>query len=85
MAELYGRATGSVGGRGGTMHLADLDRGYLGGNGIVGAGVGIAMGAALACQLKGEGVAVGFVGDGGPQRRPHLGGGEPRRDLGRCR
>lgn len=65
MAELYGRATGSVGGRGGTMHLADLDRGYLGGNGIVGAGVGIAMGAALACQLKGEGVAVGFVGDGG--------------------
>ena len=42
------------GGRGGTMHLADLDRGYLGGNGIVGAGVGIAMGAALACQLKGD-------------------------------
>jgi TPP-dependent pyruvate/acetoin dehydrogenase alpha subunit len=65
MAELYGRATGVVGGRGGTMHLAALDRGYLGGNGIVGAGVGIAMGAALACQLKGEGVAVGFVGDGG--------------------
>jgi TPP-dependent pyruvate/acetoin dehydrogenase alpha subunit len=65
MAELYGRATGAVGGRGGTMHLADLERGYLGGNGIVGAGVGIAMGAALACQLRGEGVAVGFVGDGG--------------------
>ncbi len=65
MAELYGRATGAVGGRGGTMHLADLERGYLGGNGIVGAGVGIAMGAALACQLQGEGVAVGFVGDGG--------------------
>jgi TPP-dependent pyruvate/acetoin dehydrogenase alpha subunit len=65
MAELYGRATGAVGGRGGTMHLADLELGYLGGNGIVGAGVGIAMGAALACQLKGEGVAVGFVGDGG--------------------
>jgi TPP-dependent pyruvate/acetoin dehydrogenase alpha subunit len=65
MAELYGRATGAVGGRGGTMHLADLERGFLGGNGIVGAGVGIAMGAALACQLKGEGVALGFVGDGG--------------------
>jgi TPP-dependent pyruvate/acetoin dehydrogenase alpha subunit len=65
MAELYGRATGSVGGRGGTMHIGDLSRGYLGGNGIVGAGVGIAMGAALACQLRGEGVAVGFVGDGG--------------------
>jgi TPP-dependent pyruvate/acetoin dehydrogenase alpha subunit len=65
MAELYGRSTGSVGGRGGTMHIGDLSRGYLGGNGIVGAGVGIAMGAALACQLQGEGVAVGFVGDGG--------------------
>jgi pyruvate dehydrogenase E1 component alpha subunit len=47
------------------MHIGDLSRGYLGGNGIVGAGVGIAMGAALACQLQGEGVAVGFVGDGG--------------------
>ena len=65
MAELYGRATGAVGGRGGTMHLADLERGYFGGNGIVGAGSGIAMGAALACQLRGEGVAVGFFGDGG--------------------
>jgi TPP-dependent pyruvate/acetoin dehydrogenase alpha subunit len=66
MAELYGRATGCNGGRGGTMHLADRSRHYMGGNGIVGAGVGLAMGAALARQLKGDGgVAVGFVGDGG--------------------
>ena len=66
MAELYGKATGCCGGRGGTMHLADRSRHYMGGNGIVGAGVGLAMGAALARQLKGDGgVAVGFVGDGG--------------------
>jgi TPP-dependent pyruvate/acetoin dehydrogenase alpha subunit len=66
MAELYGKAAGSCGGRGGTMHLADRSRHYMGGNGIVGAGVGLAMGAALARQLKGDGgVAVGFVGDGG--------------------
>ncbi|MGF1617482.1 MAG: thiamine pyrophosphate-dependent dehydrogenase E1 component subunit alpha [Acidimicrobiia bacterium] len=66
MAELYGKATGVVGGRGGTMHLADFSMGYFGGNGIVGAGVGIAMGAALGAQQRGsEQVVVGFVGDGG--------------------
>lgn len=66
MAELYGKVTGIVGGRGGTMHLADFDRGYYGGNGIVGAGLGIAMGAALGAQQREAAqVAVGFVGDGG--------------------
>lgn len=66
MAELFGRATGCCGGRGGTMHLADASRGYFGGNGIVGEGVGIAMGAALAAHLRGDAqVALGFVGDGG--------------------
>lgn len=66
MAELYGKATGVVGGRGGTMHLADFDLGYFGGNGIVGAGLGIAMGAALGAQQRdADQVAVGFVGDGG--------------------
>jgi TPP-dependent pyruvate/acetoin dehydrogenase alpha subunit len=65
MAELFGRATGVSGGRGGTMHLAGWDVGYLGGNGIVGAGLGIAMGAALAAHLQGlDQVAVGFFGDG---------------------
>ena len=66
MAELFGRATGCAGGRGGTMHLADFSLGYYGGNGIVGAGLGLAMGAALAAQLRGSSqVAMGFFGDGG--------------------
>ena len=66
MAELFGKATGSNSGRGGSMHVADLRRGFLGGNGIVGAGVGLAMGAALSSKVRGDGsVAVGYVGDGG--------------------
>ena len=66
MAELYGRATGVSEGRGGSMHLRDWQIGYAGGNGIVGAGVGLAMGLALAAKLQHQDhVAVGFVGDGG--------------------
>lgn len=66
MAELFGRASGCNGGRGGSMHVADVRRGFIGGNGIVGAGVGLAMGAALSAKVRGTGqVAVGFVGDGG--------------------
>ncbi len=66
MAELYGKATGVSEGRGGTMHMRDLSLGYWGGNGIVGAGVGLALGAALAEMLqKRPRVALGFVGDGG--------------------
>lgn len=66
MAELHGKATGSNGGRGGSMHVADLARGFIGSNGIVGAGVGLAMGAALGFKVRGTGqVAVGYVGDGG--------------------
>jgi TPP-dependent pyruvate/acetoin dehydrogenase alpha subunit len=66
MAELFGKATGCRGGRGGSMHLADLSIGFLGGNGIVGAGVGIAMGASLGARLRGtDQVAVGIFGDGG--------------------
>ncbi len=65
MAELWGRTTGSAGGRGGTMHLTDFSLGYFGSNGIVGAAVGVAMGAALAAKLrKTRQVAVGFMGDG---------------------
>lgn len=64
-AEVLGRASGVCGGRGGSMHLADLDRGILGTNGIVGAGVPIAVGAALSLQRRGvPGVAVAFCGDG---------------------
>jgi TPP-dependent pyruvate/acetoin dehydrogenase alpha subunit len=66
MAELFGRRTGSNGGRGGSMHVASLDRGFIGGNGIVGAAVGLATGAALSAKTRGtDRVAVGFVGDGG--------------------
>src|SRR5258705_238398 len=66
MAELYTRRDGVVGGRGGSMHLASFPLGHYGGNGIVGAGVGIAMGVSLGIQLRGDNrVAVGFVGEGG--------------------
>jgi TPP-dependent pyruvate/acetoin dehydrogenase alpha subunit len=66
MAELYGKASGCAGGRGGSMHLVDMDRSFLGSNGIVGAGLGLAMGSALAMKMLGERrVAVGFFGDGG--------------------
>lgn len=66
MAELFGRATGCVGGRGGTMHMSDFDLGYLGGNGIVGEGLNLAMGAALSLKMRGkDNVALGGFGDGG--------------------
>lgn len=64
-AELYGRANGYCRGKGGSMHVADLNLGILGANGIVGAGIPIAAGAALAAQLEGnDRVAVSFTGDG---------------------
>ena len=66
MAELYGRATGVCKGKGGSMHIADLDRGMLGANGIVGGGIPLACGAALSAQVLGkDNVAVSFFGDGG--------------------
>ena len=66
MAELWGRVDGCAGGRGGTMHLNDFSLGYFGSNGIVGASLGIAMGAALAAKLRRSGqVCVGFFGEGG--------------------
>lgn len=64
-AEVLGRATGVCKGRGGSMHVADLSIGMLGANGIVGAGVPISTGSALALKARGEGgVAVVFFGDG---------------------
>jgi TPP-dependent pyruvate/acetoin dehydrogenase alpha subunit len=66
LAELYGKATGVVDGRGGSMHLADFTRGLWGSNGIVGAGLGIALGASLGAAVRHSGqVIVGFFGDGG--------------------
>jgi pyruvate dehydrogenase E1 component alpha subunit len=63
--ELMGRTTGCCGGVGGSMHLADFERGNIGANAIVGAGLPIAVGAAVAFQVRGESrVAVAFFGDG---------------------
>jgi pyruvate dehydrogenase E1 component alpha subunit len=65
MAELLGRVDGYCRGKGGSMHIADFSVGMLGANGIVGGGLPIACGAALAAQLEGQGrVAVCFFGDG---------------------
>jgi len=65
MAELFGRVDGYCKGRGGSMHIADFAVGMLGANGIVGGGLPIACGAALAAQLEGKGaVTVCFFGDG---------------------
>ncbi|CAG1002984.1 pyruvate dehydrogenase E1 component alpha subunit [Myxococcaceae bacterium] len=65
MAELFGRATGLCKGKGGSMHIADMDHGMLGANGIVGAGIPLATGAALTAKVKRSGgVGVAFFGDG---------------------
>ena len=64
-AEIMGRASGVCGGRGGSMHVADLSIGMLGANGIVAAGIPIATGSALALKIKDVGdVAVVYFGDG---------------------
>ncbi|MGT2932863.1 thiamine pyrophosphate-dependent dehydrogenase E1 component subunit alpha [Streptococcus catagoni] len=65
MAELAGKATGVSKGRGGSMHLADIEKGNYGTNGIVGGGYALAVGAALTQQYKGtNNIAVAFSGDG---------------------
>jgi acetoin:2,6-dichlorophenolindophenol oxidoreductase subunit alpha len=65
MKEIFGRKDGVCGGKGGSMHIADLSKGMLGANGIVGAGGPLACGAALSAKtLKTGGVAVAFYGDG---------------------
>jgi acetoin:2,6-dichlorophenolindophenol oxidoreductase subunit alpha len=66
MLELYGKRDGLCKGKGGSMHIADFDKGMMGANSIVGAGVPLAIGAALAAKTLGTGaVAVPFCGDGG--------------------
>ena len=65
MKEIYGKKGGSCHGKGGSMHIADLDRGMMGANGILGAGAPLACGAALAAKFRKKGeVAISFVGDG---------------------
>jgi acetoin:2,6-dichlorophenolindophenol oxidoreductase subunit alpha len=66
MLEIYGKRDGLCKGKGGSMHIADFNKGMMGANSIVGAGVPLAVGAALAAKtLKSGRVAVAFCGDGG--------------------
>lgn len=66
MAELFGKYEGYNHGKGGSMHIADVEHGMLGATGIVGSGMPIALGAALSADLLGNGrVAICFHGDGG--------------------
>src|SRR5947209_6025840 len=68
MAELMGRADGLCRGLGGSMHVVDVEHGFLGATGVVGGNVPIALGSALAARLRGDdSVAVVFFGDGAVQ------------------
>lgn len=65
MKEIYGRADGLCKGKGGSMHIADVTKGMLGANAIVGGGPPLAVGAAIACRNRGDGtVSIAFGGDG---------------------
>ncbi len=65
MAELFGKSDGYCGGRGGSMHITDMELGILGENGIVGGGIPISVGAGLSCKMDGSGnVVLCFFGDG---------------------
>jgi acetoin:2,6-dichlorophenolindophenol oxidoreductase subunit alpha len=75
MAELYGRASGLCGGKGGSMHVADFSVGMLGANGIVAGGIPIAVGAAQGLGILGSDAVVAcFFGDGAVNRGPFLEG-----------
>ncbi|MGH3760833.1 thiamine pyrophosphate-dependent dehydrogenase E1 component subunit alpha [Actinophytocola sp.] len=65
MRELYGKAGGSCNGKGGSMHIADFERGMLGANGVAAGGAPLACGSALSAKVLGRrDVSVAFVGDG---------------------
>ena len=65
MAELLGKATGTNNGKGGTMHIADINKGMLGANGVVGSNIPVATGVALSAKVRGtDQVSVVFFGDG---------------------
>ena len=73
MCELFGRANGYNKGKGGSMHIADFSVGLLGANGVVAAGLPIAVGAAHALKLrKVDAIAVSFFGDGAINRGPFM-------------
>jgi pyruvate dehydrogenase E1 component alpha subunit len=65
MAELFGRTTGTNKGKGGTMHIADINKGMLGANGVVGSNIPVATGVGLSAKVRGtDQVSVVFFGDG---------------------
>jgi pyruvate dehydrogenase E1 component alpha subunit len=65
MAELFGKVTGLSRGKGGSMHMFDVEHGFLGGYAIVGGGMPVATGVALAASYRGDGqIALNFIGDG---------------------
>lgn len=69
MAEFMGKETGYCRGRGGSMHIADMESGNLGANGVVGGGIGMAVGAGLSIKMRGTGqVILCFFGDGAANR-----------------
>ncbi|MCJ7668103.1 MAG: thiamine pyrophosphate-dependent dehydrogenase E1 component subunit alpha, partial [Anaerolineae bacterium] len=69
MAEFMGKETGYCRGRGGSMHIADMEGGNLGANGVVGGGIGMAVGAGLSIKMRGTGqVILCFFGDGAANR-----------------
>ena len=69
MAEFMGKETGYCRGRGGSMHIADMESGNLGANGVVGGGIGMAVGAGLSIKMRGTGqVMLCFFGDGAANR-----------------
>ncbi|ABG05331.1 Pyruvate dehydrogenase (lipoamide) [Rubrobacter xylanophilus DSM 9941] len=73
MKEIYGKAEGICHGKGGSMHIADLDKGMLGANGIVGGGPPLVCGAGLSAKVRGtRQVAVSFTGDGGSNQGTFL-------------
>jgi pyruvate dehydrogenase E1 component alpha subunit len=73
MAEIYGKQTGLCHGKGGSMHIADLDKGMLGANGIVGGGPPLVCGVGLTAKVKQtDQVAVSFTGDGGSNQGTFL-------------
>ncbi len=75
MCELFGRATGTNHGKGGSMHIADFSVGMLGANGVVAAGIPIAVGAAHSAKIRGSDAIVAcFFGDGAINRGPFLEG-----------
>ena len=75
MCELFGRAAGTNKGKGGSMHIADFGVGMLGANGVVAAGIPIAVGAAHASKIQGsEAIVACFFGDGAINRGPFLEG-----------